>query len=152
MKKTLKPQGEAEEAVTQALALGWSLLAVIIKIPKGQERAWCPWYPLFLFILLYFGRDLITLPWLAWDSLCRPSWLWNQGPACLCLQIAERKAHPRVSHYKQNMYATKSVSPSVANCNTALWQSWWTQPGMGGQDRQSAHRTQTVEAVLFHLC
>ena len=59
----------------------------------------------FFFFFSFFGfsrQGFSVLPWLSWNSLCRPGWPRTQKSACLCLPSAGIKGvrhHARLTSY-----------------------------------------------------
>ena len=49
-------------------------------------------FVVFFFFLSFFLRQgFSVLPWLSWNSLCRPGWPRTQKSACLCIPSARIK-------------------------------------------------------------
>ena len=81
--------GWARPSASNASALvswGWRC-----EPPFSALTSSIPWFSFSIFFLVFLRQGFSVLPWLSWNSLCRPGWSWIQKTASLCLPNARIK-------------------------------------------------------------
>jgi hypothetical protein len=73
--------------------------------------------------LFFKAGFLSVLPWLSWNSLCRPGWPWTQKSTCLCLPSAGIKG---MRHHC--LAASPHFMPSLKPFRSDLPRRMWTLP------------------------